>query len=443
MPTLKLTQKDIDRARKDCERLSSERQSPLTELILWDTEVRGFACVVSPKGRATWLLYRRIGAGGRGAKQVKYRFGDVSLMPLDKARERAIELINDINKNIDPQQTKRQTRLNEHKQFRSGKLDDVFNLYLTKFKEDGRYWDEVEKRYRNHIIPLLGAQSLVAKITKQDIKAVLDSKDKTSKSGSRLTFAALSPFFKWCLSEDIVLSNPMAGIVAPVQADNGRERILSADEIKLFWQAASLLSYPWKPFYKLLLLTAQRRDEVAGLPWNEVNGSEWIIAKERTKNGKEHLVHLSPLAQSIIEDVLANAKRDKDTHELKSQFLFTKTNETHISGFSKAKLLLDAKIKELNNGKPIPDWRVHDLRRTAASGMAMLGIEPHIVERILNHVTGSTSASVKGINATLVRIYQRFEYADERRKAVLAWNTYLSNLTNPVVDTENVVRLHK
>lgn len=187
--------------------------------------------------------------------------------------------------------------------------------------------------------------------------------------------------------------------------------------MKKIWSAAEATPYPFGPFYKLLLLTAQRREEVADLRWNELDLAKgtWLIPNERTKNHKEHLLHLSKPALQVLGRLPV----------LDSEFVFTTTLTTGISGYSKAKRKLDAlaRIDKL--------WRVHDLRRTAASGMAMLGVQPHIVERILNHISGSTGG--------LVGVYQRFEYEDERRRALLAWGQHIDRLVSDAHQIQNVL----
>lgn len=155
---------------------------------------------------------------------------------------------------------------------------------------------------------------------------------------------------------------------------------------------------PWKQFYQLLLLTAQRRDEVASLEWGEISSLTWTIPASKAKNGKAHIVHLTKLAREIVSSIPNNG----------STYLFTHTGRTPISGFSKAK-------KQL----PIFDtpWVIHDLRRTFATQMAELGVLPDVADRVLNHVSG-TQSGVKGV-------YQRYQFIKERREALEKWSEYV------------------
>jgi integrase len=211
-----------------------------------------------------------------------------------------------------------------------------------------------------------------------------------------------------------------------------RSRTLTDNEIQLFWSGCDRLGWPFGPLFKLLLLTAQRRTEVAGIRWSELNleGRQWVIPRERAKNDREHIVHLSDLAGEIVEALPEIEGTD---------LVFTTTGERHISGYSKAKARLDRHMLDtLRNeltedvGKAvIGEWILHDLRRTAATGMAKLNITPHVVDRILNHVSGA----IRGVAA----VYNRHAYLDERKVALDAWNRYVSALVRP--GPENVILL--
>jgi len=191
---------------------------------------------------------------------------------------------------------------------------------------------------------------------------------------------------KWLVACDYLPTNPMEGLIPP-RVPKDRDRFLSPVELVKVWNACSAMTL-WGPLIRLLILTAQRRSEVSGMAYSEVQGSLWTIPKERTKTGKAHLVHLAPMALQIINS--------------RPEFI-----GRGVSGFSKAKARLD----RLSG---VDGWRLHDLRRTAATGMASLDIEPNIVERILNHYQGS--------------VYQRFEYEIKRREALEIWERHLTTL---------------
>jgi integrase len=212
-------------------------------------------------------------------------------------------------------------------------------------------------------------------------------------------------------------------------AENPRDRVLSDDEIVAFWKGCKSLGWPFGWLFRLLLLTAQRRDEVGNMTWLEVDleGGLWMLPRERAKNDRAHEVQLSRLALEI----LAAAPRIDG-----SQFIFTTTGRRPASGFSKAKQRLDTRMaqvltEELAKGYPgkdkiatgVPAWTLHDLRRTAATGMASLNVPPHVVDRILNHVSGT----IRGVAA----VYNRHAYLDERKAALEAWGRHVEGLVRP------------
>ncbi|MGH7226100.1 MAG: site-specific integrase, partial [Gemmataceae bacterium] len=201
--------------------------------------------------------------------------------------------------------------------------------------------------------------------------------------------------------------------------EKARDRVLTKDELKAVWAASGELDSPFKQMVRLLILTLQRRGEVAGMRWCELSAdrSLWTIPAERAKNGKAHIVHLSPQAQAILAEV----------HRIDAcPFVFSTTAKTPVSGFSKAKNALDEKSKVTN-------WRFHDFRRTGVTGLADMGFPPHVCDRLLNHVTGS----IQGVAA----VYQRQEFLAERKTALDAWAEYLLVVAELRQPGTNVVAL--
>jgi integrase len=204
-------------------------------------------------------------------------------------------------------------------------------------------------------------------------------------------------------------------------AENSRDRVLTDSEIKAAWEAFEAIGWPFGPLAQLLLLTGARRDEVADARWPEIDLDKkiWTIAKERAKNGVAHEIPLSDAAVAILKSL----PRIRDGR--KSDLVFTTTGKTSVSGFSRAKEQFDAVIldafraaavvrdDDLEQVRAPAHWTFHDLRRTAASGMAGLGIAPHVVEAVLNHKSGT----IKGVAA----VYNRYSYADEKRAALETW----------------------
>jgi integrase len=221
-------------------------------------------------------------------------------------------------------------------------------------------------------------------------------------------------FCRWAVDNDIIPTDPTAGVRKP-HKNTPRDRVLADAEMRAFWSATERMGYPFGPLFRLLLLTGQREAEVAGMCWSELDDAEaptlWTIPSSRTKNGKSHTVHLGgALAQEVLAAVPRVASQD---------MLFTTTGETAVSGFSEAKRKLDAIMADAIDGE-IEHWVLHDLRRTATTLMAQIGIPPHIADRVLNH-TGGTISGVAGI-------YNRFQYIDERKAALDALGRYIEGL---------------
>jgi integrase len=206
--------------------------------------------------------------------------------------------------------------------------------------------------------------------------------------------------------------------VRPPVAERSRDRVLTDDEIVAFWRAAEAIGEPFGPLYRLLLLTGQRLREAAGMRDAEISGDVWTIPAARAKNSEAHAVPLSTAAQGV----LAGVRRIKG-----AGYVFTTNGSSAVSGFAKAKARLDKAM-----GEGVEPFVIHDLRRTAASGMARLGIPPHVVEAVLNHRTGTVSG--------VARVYNRFTYEAEKRAALESWGRYVLELVGER-QADNVVRL--
>lgn len=208
MPTAKLTNRCIQAVKRQA------RASGKREIVIWDEVQKGFGCSVSGKGKASWLVKKRLGEGGRKARTVWHVFGNLEEINLEEARDRARTLISEIREGIDLKEVRKRTRETQHAAYKSGKLKDVFQAYYERNSQPGRYWLEVKRRFEAEIIPTLGSSKIIANVTKQDIRALIDIKEAKTKAGARLTFAALRPFFRWCVSRDLITLSPTEGLSA-------------------------------------------------------------------------------------------------------------------------------------------------------------------------------------------------------------------------------------
>ncbi len=206
------------------------------------------------------------------------------------------------------------------------------------------------------------------------------------------------------VGQDLIEVDPSSGVQKPLKNVPSRDRFLDNDEIVSFWAACEALGWPWGKVCQLMLLTGQRESEVGGMRWQELDPDKrtWSIPAKRTKNGKAHDVALSDLAFSIIDKGVPRfeAPAGKD-------FLFSMRGHAAVTSFDHAKLKLNERM-----ALKLP-WRLHDLRRTCTTGLARLGIPPHVADKVLNHQSGV----IKGVAA----VYNRFQYLDERRAALQAW----------------------
>lgn len=220
--------------------------------------------------------------------------------------------------------------------------------------------------------------------------------------------AAIKKLMNWCIDRGIIETSPVAALKPPTK-EVARERVLTDIELAACWDAATDEGFPFKQFVQLLILTGQRRGEVSGMRRSELDldNGIWTLPAKRTKNASSHIVPLAPLAIDILKSV---------PRFLDSDLVFTTNGKTPISGFGRLKERLDVTV-----GLDAEDWRFHDLRRTMATNMAMMRIQPHIIEAILNHKTGIVS----GVAA----VYNRHAYVDEKREALKPWAEKVEEMT--------------
>ena len=242
-----------------------------------------------------------------------------------------------------------------------------------------------------------------------------------SDARGRLMARTLSKMFGWLLQHRRITTNPCIGVYCP-PALPSRERVLTNEEVRWFWQACDKLGAPFGPLLQVLLLTGQRLNEVAAMRHDELAADGiWHLPGSRTKNHRQHAVPLSPL----VVEWLGSVKSVEGCH-----YVFTTTGRSPVSGWSKTKKRLDAAMLAVAQREELAPWRLHDLRRTAVTGMAELGIAPHVIEAVVNHISGH-KGGVAGV-------YNRATYAEEKRAALSRWAAHVQAI---VSGSTNVVRL--
>jgi integrase len=385
--------------------------------------VSGLVLRVSPTGSKSWALTARR-PGHKNPS--RFTLGDYRYLTLTEARNKAHKFKADLRDGIDPIADKRKRRAEaaETKE-EPDTVRSISVRFLKHCKKKNRTAGEQERIIAHDVLPVWGDRSL-SDIKKRDVLDLLERKADTSPVMANRLLALIRRFFNWAVTVDLLDKNPAADLEAP-HKEKSRDRVLNDNELVLFWSSTEAIGRPYAPAYRFLCLTGQRLSEVGGMSWSEVDieKAEWVIPADGAKNGKAHAVDLSPLALEIIEN-----------QPQIGPLVFASTGEKPLNGFSRAKSRLDAAMKKqrLEVGLPesVPSWRNHDLRRTAATGMAALGFPPHVVEKTLNHVSGVTGG--------LVKVYQHHDNREERKAALLAWGRKVDSLVNGNIE-DNVVPL--
>ena len=386
-----------------------------------DGLVRGLYFVLQPSGAASWAVrYRHLGASR------KLTLGSYPAVDLRTARDLASSALIAVAKGDDPAAERKQSKLNGGDRTSRDLIENVCAEYIDRqAKPNTREasWREVERILKREIVSQWSGRRL-GDITRADIHQLLDSiVDRGATILANRTLAALRRVCNWAVGLGIVASSPCDRIKAPI-VETSRDRILSEDEIRVAWRAFGAVGWPFGPLAQLLLLTGARRDELGQATWREIDmqAKRWTIPAVRSKNGREHAVPLSDFAISILT-ALPRVAGPRD-------LVFTINGSVPVSGFSKAKaafdrLIFDAMGEESDyptRVTPVERWTFHDLRRTAASGMAALGVAPHIIEAAINHKSGI----IRGVAA----IYNRHDYGAEKRAAMDTWARHLERIVS-------------
>lgn len=359
-----------------------------------DGRIPGFGVRVTANGAKTFYLkFRHRGQYGR------LNLGRYPVTTLQKARTKAHAALVELAEGRDP---RGETSGREAAQTFPAALDAFLETYCRRHNRPSTA-AETERLLRTYFLTGWQRRAL-ADIGKSDVIAALEPVMKRgAPSAARHAFAAVRKFFNWCAEHGLIEQSPCTAMKPPAKAAN-RDRVLTDRELAAIWAAADGEGYPFGVIARLLILTGQRRGEVCGMSWDELDtaGRVWTIPGSRTKNHKPHTVPLPAAAWAILTSLPRTS----------SPLVFPARGKPDqpYSGYSKGKRHLDA-------AADLHDWTLHDLRRTAATGMARQGTPPHIVERILNHVSG-TFAGVAGV-------YNRFRYLDEMRVALEGWEGHV------------------
>jgi integrase len=382
----------------------------------------GLYFIVQPSGVKSWALrYRRKSDG----KSVKHTIGSYPMLKLKDARSAATALRAEIERGADPHGAKVVARR------RAAEVDDSFEAVVRRYVADRqsrgkRSWkwsarllglavedDELavlrdgstdrHGRRRLSLADRWGTRR-ISEITDSDVIRAIDQVANHAPVAANRLHAVLSAFFGWAKGKRYVAVNPCTDLERPAE-EKARDRVLSDDELRKVWLAAGELGHPHAGIVRLLILTGQRRGEIADLSWPEIDLDERAIhlPPKRTKNGRAHDVPLSAQALAVVAGLprLVEVDRVFGRRPFKS-FYYLREQLAESSGVS--------------------EWTLHDIRRTVASGLQRLGVRLEVTEAVLNHKSGSVS----GITA----VYQRHDYAAEKRDALVRWADHVDALVS-------------
>jgi integrase len=361
---------------------------PGGQVDCFDKGFPGLALRVSYGGSKTFVFFYRV-----NGKLRRLTLGTFPAMSLAGAREAWRSAREDVQLGRDPALTRKRD------QPATG-FESVAREWLRRDQAKNKSHGEVERIVNRELVPAWGYRS-IADITRRDILDLIDGiADRGAVIAARRVQAYVHRLFKWAVGRGIIEANPVAALPKP-GSETKRDRVLSNDELVAVWKAAKDLGWPFGPAIQLLILTGARREEVGGLRWSEIVDGQICLSGERTKNAEPHTIPLSAPALTIIESLPRIAG---------CNLVFTTNSRTSISGWSRAKATMDEALA-------LPPWRIHDLRRTVATGLQKLGVSLQVIEAVLGHISGS--------RAGVVGVHQRHSFESEKRAAMEAWGAHV------------------
>lgn len=403
MPTIKIGKASIDN-------LCSKKEK---DALYWDETLKGFGVKVTPAGTKIYVLQYR--AGGSETPTRRFTIGrHGSPWTPAGARTEAERLLLRIANGDDPASAKVQQRDDaEHLAF-APYADRYLNSMRPRWASGT--WQSAESSIRRYAVPVLGRKPINA-ITRRDIAAVLDGLPLDSPALPRNMFVRLCALFAWALERGDIERSPFIGMRRPSTV-SPRERILDDRELTPILAATIDVGEPFGSMVRLLLLSGQRRSEVAGLDWSELNRDTriWLLPAPRVKNRRQHRVPLSDAMITELDRVAGGSWPKRGP-------IFSTTGHTAVSGFSKMKRRLDELATKHNDGTPLVPWRLHDLRRTMATNLQRLDVRFEVIEELLNHASS--------IRAGVAGHYQHHDWEREKPVAMKAWADHVATLLPP------------
>lgn len=409
------------------------------QVELWDDLVAGFGLRIAAGGARTFFVMKRL--NGKLVRRTVGRVAPPDATPVEgeftlpAARERARRILSDLARGVDPAPPAAATpAVIAPKTF--GQVAEAYFADPSKRGGAGlRSRAELERKVRVDLAPWRDRP--IAELGRADVRALIVAKHATSPVAANRLLALVRRILRWAVREDLIAANPAMDIDPPAQEEE-RDRVLSLAELARVWAAAEGMGYPYGPVVQLLILTAQRRSEVAGLTRQEIDGAGWKLPDARAKRGKGHMVPLSPRALAILAKlpkigtgdlVFTTGKRAAP----KGERIDRAAPPAPVAGWSRMKDRLDRIIAEAAakaadepldlDRHGLPAWTLHDLRRSVATHlrdeqvMGEARVERLTVSKILNHAEGG-----------MTRLYDRYSSDPEKRRALEAWAVVIERL---------------
>src|SRR5215468_7679070 len=368
-----------------------------SDVVYWDAGCPGFGVKVTPKGRKVFIVLYR--AGGAGSRLRKYTIGPFGRVTLHQARVAAQKVFAAKLDGRDPAAEKREAK----RRVVADRVEDLLETFVSQRLSQNRSGGEIARLLRREVGKPWAGKS-IHEISKRDVVEVISAiEQRGAPIAANKTLKSLRTFLRWCVGRAVLDQSPAEGVPLPAK-EVARDRVLDDNELAQVILAARKMGGPYGGIVELLALTGQRREEVSRLQWDELDPVQrvWTLPKSRTKNAKAHVVHLSEQSMAVL------ARADEP-----GPYVFSLLGTRPFQDFSRAK-------RQLDQLSGVTGWRLHDLRRTCVSGMARLGVAPHVADKILNHQAGTIS----GVAA----VYQRHEFLAERRKALDMWGAHVGEL---------------
>lgn len=412
---------------------------PQSRTEIPDGKIGGLYLVIQPTtGAKSWALRYR--ANGQPKKLT---LGAYPGLGIASARNRAQEALGNIAGGNDPAAAKKAAReavkvAREARDTVAILAEEFVRRAQTKKRGAALAPSWIKERKRlldKEVIPVIG-EKRIGEVRKEEVNRILNGLvDRGSATQANRLRAVLHRFFRWAMAQGKADHNPVEG-TEPPGPETTRDRVLSDEEIRAAWIAFGVEGWPFGDIAKLLLLTGARREEIGGAKWSDLDlaARTWTVPASRSKNDDPHVIPLSDAAMKIVGSLKrVEAKRD-DKGVPGPAYVFTTTGESSVSGWGRAKKRIDlAMAKAL--GKAPAEWVIHDLRRSAASGMGKLKIAPHVIEAALNHKTGT----IKGVAAT----YNRHDYSAEKRSALDAWGRHVETIVGERKEKANATPIRR